>query len=198
MTTQSKQFTGLIPVVAVTNFPRSMAYYTAKLGFAKKWDWGKPPDFGCVTRDGIEIFSSTAEQRPTGATLCNWVEDVDALHDDLTAELLIQHGADVNVHSGPIQGTPLHVAARRDNVAIGTLLLAAGADIEARDIKGETPLRRALNCRQPGMVELLVANGANFDAPDKRGVTPWQYAKKRGLRLPSREARWPHAQLSGD
>jgi hemoglobin len=99
------------------------------------------------------------------------------------AEMLIQHGADVNVHSGPIRGTPLHTAARRDNVAVGSVLLSAGADLEARDIKGETPLRRALNCRQPGMIELLIANGANPDSPDKHGVTPRQFAKKRGLRI---------------
>jgi ankyrin repeat protein len=99
------------------------------------------------------------------------------------AEALIRHGADVNIQSGPIQGTPLHTAARRDNVAVGSVLLAAGADIEARDIKGETPLRRALNCRQPGMIELLLTHGADLDAPDKRGVTPRQVAKKRGLRI---------------
>jgi ankyrin repeat protein len=99
------------------------------------------------------------------------------------AETLICHGAEVNVQSGPIRGTPLHTAARRDNTAVGAVLLSAGADIEARDIKGETPLRRALNCRQPGMIELLLAHGANPDAPDKRGVTPRQVAKKRGLRI---------------
>jgi hemoglobin len=99
------------------------------------------------------------------------------------AETLIRHGAEVNVHSGPIRGTPLHTAARRDNVAVGLVLLSAGADIEARDIKGETPLRRALNCRQPGMIGLLLAHGANPDSPDKRGVTPRQVAKKRGFRI---------------
>ncbi len=99
------------------------------------------------------------------------------------AETLIRHGAEVNVQSGPIRGTPLHTAARRDNVAVGSVLLSAGADLEARDIKGETPLRRALNCRQPGMIELLLAHGANPDSPDKRGVTPRQVAKKRGLRI---------------
>jgi len=99
------------------------------------------------------------------------------------AETLIRHGAEVNVHSGPIRGTPLHTAARRDNVVVASVLLCAGADIEARDIKGETPLRRALNCRQPGMIGLLLAHGANSDSPDKRGVTPRQVAKKRGLRI---------------
>jgi ankyrin repeat protein len=99
------------------------------------------------------------------------------------AEALIRQGAEVNVHSGPIRGTPLHTAARRDNVVVASVLLSAGADIEARDIKGETPLRRALNCRQPGMIGLLLAQGANPDSPDKRGVTPRQVAKRRGLRI---------------
>jgi truncated hemoglobin YjbI len=99
------------------------------------------------------------------------------------AETLIRHGAEVDIQSGPIRGTPLHTAARRDNVAVGSVLLSAGAELEARDIKGETPLRRALNCRQPGMIELLLAHGANLDSPDKRGVTPRQVAKKRGLHI---------------
>jgi hemoglobin len=105
------------------------------------------------------------------------------------AEALIRHGADVNSHSGPIRGTPLHTAARRDNVVVGSVLLAAGADTEVRDVKGETPLRRALNCRQPGMIELLLAHGANPDAPDKRGVTPRQVAKERGLPIATRDGR---------
>jgi hemoglobin len=99
------------------------------------------------------------------------------------AETLIRHGAEVNVHSGPIRGTPLHTAARRDNVVVASVLLTAGADIEARDIKGDPPLRRALNCRQPGIIGLLLAHGANPNSPDKRGVTPQQVAKKRGLRI---------------
>jgi ankyrin repeat protein len=71
-----------------------------------------------------------------------------------------------------------------NDVAICTLPPGvSGADIEARDIKGETPLRRALNCRQPGMIGLLLARGANPNVPDKRGVTPRQAAKKRGLRI---------------
>ena len=101
----------------------------------------------------------------------------------IVAETLIKHGADVNIHSGPIQGTPLHAAARRDNVIVAEVLLAAGADIEARDIKGETPLRRALNCRQPQMISLLLAKGANPNVPDEKGITPRQYAKQRKLKI---------------
>jgi ankyrin repeat protein len=98
-------------------------------------------------------------------------------------EALIRHGAELSVRSGPIQGTPLHTAARRDNIVVAGVLLSAGADIEARDIKGESPLRRALNCRRPGMIGLLLAHGANPDSPDQRGVTPRQVAKRKGLRI---------------
>src|SRR5262249_57769368 len=99
------------------------------------------------------------------------------------AKRVIAEGGAGKAQGGPIRGTPLHTAARRDNVAVGSVLLSAGANIEARDIKGETPLRRALNCRQPGMIELLLAHCANPDSPDKRGLTPRQVAKKRGLRI---------------
>ena len=39
----------------------------------------------------------------------------------------------------------LHIAARRDFVEVSESLLAGGANIEARDSLGETPLRRAVN-----------------------------------------------------
>ena len=41
---------------------------------------------------------------------------------------------------------PLHLAARRGNVSIAEALLECGANIEAQDSMGETPLRRAVNC----------------------------------------------------
>ena len=62
--------------------------------------------------------------------------------------LLLEHGADVNGQSHVGRMTPLHMAARRGTVAIAEALLAAGADVEARDAKGETPLRRAVNIGQ--------------------------------------------------
>jgi truncated hemoglobin YjbI len=95
---------------------------------------------------------------------------------DEIVRTLLAHRAAVNVHCGPTKSTPLHMAARRDNVEIGEQLITAGANVEARDIKGHTPLRRALNCRQPGMIKLLVGCGANLDAPDNKGVTPRSYA----------------------
>jgi ankyrin repeat protein len=55
---------------------------------------------------------------------------------------------------------------------VAAALLDHGANIEARDAKGETPLRRAVNCRQTAVVRELIRRGADAHAADKRGVTP--------------------------
>ena len=97
-------------------------------------------------------------------------------------ELLIQHGANVNEQSGPGQSSPLHVTARRGHAAIAEVLLEAGAEIEQRDSKGETPLRRAVNCGQIGMVRLLLSHGADPMSLDKKGRTVLAAARQEHIR----------------
>ena len=70
--------------------------------------------------------------------------------------------------------TPLHLAARycRDPGAV-TVLLAAGADVHARDLKGATPLHVAAGVyRNPRVVAELVEAGADLNARDDSGDTP--------------------------
>jgi ankyrin repeat protein len=93
------------------------------------------------------------------------------------ARVLLAAGATVDVTSGPTQGTALHQASRRGNVSVAQALLDHGAAIEARDAKWETPLRRAVNCRQLQIVRLLVRHGADPHAADRRGVTPLDVAR---------------------
>jgi truncated hemoglobin YjbI len=93
------------------------------------------------------------------------------------ARVLLAAGASVDVSSGPTRGTPLHQAARRDYGSVATALLDHGANIDARDSKGQTPLRRAVNCRRLQLVQLLVRRGANPHAEDNRGVTPLDVAR---------------------
>ncbi len=68
---------------------------------------------------------------------------------------LVQAGADVNAADGVQRCTPLHMAARRGNVQIAKALLECGADVKARDKRGDTPLQRAINCRKEEVAELL-------------------------------------------
>jgi hypothetical protein len=93
------------------------------------------------------------------------------------ARLLLAAGATVDVASSPTRGTALHQAARRGYASVAQALLAHGATIDARDAKEQTPLRRAVNCRQLQIVRLLVQHGADPLAADRRGVTPLDAAR---------------------
>ena len=64
------------------NFAASMDYYVNKLGFGKKWDWGTPPTFGCVTRATVEIFLCEGAQGQAGMWMPIFIDDVDALHEE--------------------------------------------------------------------------------------------------------------------
>jgi hemoglobin len=73
---------------------------------------------------------------------------------------LVRAGADVNQADGVMHCTPLHMAARRGNVEIAEALMDCGAVLNARDRRGDTPLRRALNCRKREAAALLRSRGA--------------------------------------
>jgi hypothetical protein len=64
-------------------------------------------------------------------------------------------GADVNAGAGVTRSTPLHMAARRGHAGIARALLELGADTTVRDVKGATPLQRAINCRKTEVAALL-------------------------------------------
>ena len=58
------------------------------------------------------------------------------------AELLIQHGANVN-HSPKMGNTPLHHAALRGRTDLCELFTQNGAKVNASDALGNTPLHEA-------------------------------------------------------
>ena len=73
--------------------------------------------------------------------------------------------------------TPMHLAASQANVKAIGALLDAGADVNARDRSGATPLQAAVgNPRREGDVEgtmrLLLEKGADVNARDDIGRTP--------------------------
>ena len=70
--------------------------------------------------------------------------------------------------------TPLHRAAGFNNPAFITALLDAGADIEARDRWGRTPLHHTAGAgwHSPGVITALLDAGADIKARDGNGQTP--------------------------
>ena len=116
--------------------------------------------------------------------------------------LLIANGADVNTKNRGGE-TPLHIEAQATRMVFVTqagrmelatqagrtevakLLLEAGANINCRDDRGQTPLHRMLDNRVSGssiyppskdMVELLLVKGADVHLKDKDGRTPLHLA----------------------
>ena len=78
------------------------------------------------------------------------------------------------VKEGP---APLHLSARNGHVKAAKLLLEYGANINATDINGESPLIYAACKQDAAMVDFLISQGADLNQADKRG---WA-AAARGL-----------------
>lgn len=96
-------------------------------------------------------------------------------HDELRQELETAPQAAITLRDGR-QRTALHLAAMRGQFEDVLLLLKAGADPNAVDNEGYTPLRYALACQRKDnaliCIQVLVAGGANVNLRSENGSTP--------------------------
>ena len=104
--------------------------------------------------------------------------DVEAANTEAMTPLFeaIRNGKDgaaiVLIETGAKTGGGLHRAARNNRTAVMEILIAKGADIEARE-QGYTPLMFVTRTSGPfEALELLVKKGANINLPDSLGNTP--------------------------
>jgi ankyrin repeat protein len=104
---------------------------------------------------------------------------------------LIQKGAKVNVSDK--NGFPLHNACegsvsggvdgislinvQGDPLGTANELLQNGADVNAKNKSGRTPLHIAAQKGNTELVRLLLASGANKTAKDNLGMTPYDFAE---------------------
>ena len=121
-------------------------------------------------------FSSPAVAQPDdlqGAVLTGDVEAV---------QTLIVGGADINEQSE--LGTPLHVAALKDNAAIAVILLDKCADKEiAVERTGMRPLHVAASYDRPSVAAVLLDRGATVDAKEVSAQPRALLASVAGLEL---------------
>ncbi|KAL3893869.1 MAG: hypothetical protein SGPRY_013970, partial [Prymnesium sp.] len=105
-----------------------------------------------------------------------------ALNDDVKqiAALLAQQ--DSSKHHAPVHATssvgnsPLHLAAKKGHTRAIDMLLAAGADVTARNGCGWSPLHYAVRYGHAHAAEALIRCGANVYAPDALGTAPHELA----------------------
>jgi ankyrin repeat protein len=71
---------------------------------------------------------------------------------------------------------PLHYAAYGGHVEMAELLVALGADVNAKGKNNWAPLHIAARDNRKAMVEWLVAHGADINAKDDRGWVPLHFA----------------------
>lgn len=78
------------------------------------------------------------------------------------------------------QTTPIMQAARLGDFAIATELVAAGADLGARNSDGNNALWFACFSENPAIIELLVAKGISLDNLNDNGASCLMYAASAG------------------
>lgn len=129
--------------------------------------------------------------------------DVSLYLDDLrVTQYLVENGADLDrpgllraaVFSGTTETVRLFLEAgiNPDRISDGLfgfgprgdlealeLLLDAGADINAVDTNGRTPLYDALPYAEPEIIQRMIASGADVTQPDGAGRTPLQFLSGR-------------------
>ena len=129
---------------------------------------------GCGVRESAP--APEAKPEPTTAK----APDI-SIHDaayEGNIEAVKQHlvsGADVNAKTG-VGETPMQIAYQKGHTEIVELLIANGADGNAKG-DGQTPLHGAAYWGSKEIVQLLIAKGVDVNAKTNDGETPLDYAK---------------------
>ena len=94
-------------------------------------------------------------------------------------QLLLQKGVNVDPRNQH-DATPLHVAAKYDNLSVVKLLVTHRADLEAMNMHGATPLHNACREGSPAIVSHLIRSNSNIDAttPIERDTPLHQAVRK--------------------
>lgn len=114
--------------------------------------------------------------------------------DEVFLRAALQYGGDPNLRTGPMGGTLLHAATGYDTKRKVDLLLDAGADIDARDDYGSTPIVRAAMLNQYDLVYKLLNLGADYRIRNNGGSDVVSCIVSSGKRMdPKNElTKWMH------
>jgi ankyrin repeat protein len=148
------------------------------------------PEVGRLLRAGADVNIRDDDGDTTPLIDACWLG-----HFAVVKELR-EHGADVNAKAND-ERTPLHIAVMKDNLALldellspnasngtttilGKLKSRGGANIEAKDRYGDTPLHDASAGGLVAIVQSLLSGGANILAVNDDGLLPIHLAVGQG------------------
>jgi ankyrin repeat protein len=112
--------------------------------------------------------------------------DIDSIHtavilgDFMETQKMLQKDIALARSVDKTGATPLHLAAYGGYKDITDLLLACGADINAKDTLGRTPLHFAASKQKIEIAVFLASKGASVDCQDDRKRTPLKEAVSTG------------------
>lgn len=96
-----------------------------------------------------------------------------------SVKLLLEAGADPDLHGGPAGYTALHFAAYKNRPQIAQLLIDNGASLEKTDHQFMTPLQGAAFMGFKETCQILAEAGADVHRKDHFGHTPAHIAQQR-------------------
>jgi ankyrin repeat protein len=151
-------------------------------------DLGIPLDVFEAAATGNEVQLQAILSKDASAALAFSGDGWTALHlaaafgTPLSAGTLIFRGARVDAVSQNAQrNQPLHAAlALSRNPSTIELLLAHGADANATQTGGYTPIFSAATSNRQDLAELLIVHGANAQHENEEGKTAAVFARERG------------------
>lgn len=98
--------------------------------------------------------SSVIVDTPISNSLTPMLAAVNGGH-DLVVKRLIELGSDVNLSQKPGKISPLHAACKQGRLGIVRILVAAGADITAKDSRGSTPADTATEAQHNEVLKII-------------------------------------------
>ena len=96
------------------------------------------------------------------------------------AQMLLNHGAYVNVYEPYSYQTPLMYASSAGMSDIARLYLIQGAEVNAKDAKGQTAAHHGVASNKADMYNALREADADFDGQDLEGNSPMHLAAEAG------------------
>jgi ankyrin repeat protein len=135
----------------------------------------------------LELGANPNAQWESGASVTYWVA---GLSDPVFMKAVLTHGGDPNLINPRGHETPIFRAITPEGKVNLSPLIQAGANLNAQDSQGSTPLMAAADLNQFDVVYTLLCNGADFNLKDKWGKTITYAIENNNIDATSEGYRW--------